>query len=173
MSGLPLVADGIEIVDQRKDFRLRLFALEERHDLFVHGTRLALVVHHVEQRVQFGDRLQPAVGGQHVHPLGKEQIDLRVIFLQRSEAGGVPLHVERSTNAFVGVQYHLRRGPLGFAVRVQPARRLALLAFLKSVIGLLDLGQGHARNRRSANDGRDKKHHQQRDDDHAGIEHQP
>ena len=55
---VPLVADGIVVVDQRQNFHLRLFALEERHDLFVHRTRLSLVVHQVEQHVLFGDRLQ-------------------------------------------------------------------------------------------------------------------
>ena len=65
---------GIEIVDQRQDFGLRLLGLQERHHLVVDGTRLALLVHQIEQRVVFGDRLEPAVRRQDVQPL-RERAD--------------------------------------------------------------------------------------------------
>ena len=156
----PFVGDGVEVVDQRENFRLRLLTLEERHHFVVDRPRLALVVHHVVKRVELGDGLQPAVRSEHVHPLGKEQVDLRVILLQRGEAGGVPLHIERASNAFVGVQYDLRGGALGLAMSILGARWLALLVVLERVIGLLDAGKRDAGHRRSAHDRDDEKNHQ-------------
>ena len=109
------------------------------------GRGFALFVHHVVKGVELSDRLQPAVGSQHVHPFGKEQVDLGIVFLERGEAGCVPLHVERAANAFIGIQHHLRGRPLGFAVGILGACRLTLLVVLEGVIRLLDSGKARAR----------------------------
>ena len=117
---IPLVGDGIETLLTRGKTSVCAFSPFRKAITFSSiGRGLPFVVHDVEERVQLGDRLQAAVGGQHVHPLGKQQVDLRVVLLQRGEAGGVPLHVERAANTFVGVQHHLRGRPLGLAVGVQ------------------------------------------------------
>jgi hypothetical protein len=132
-----------------------------------------VLVHYVVQRVHFGDRLQAAIVSQHVHPLGKEQVDLRVVLLQRGEAGGVPLHVERAADAFVGVQNYLRGRLLGLAMRVDAARRLALLVGFQRVIRLLDFGQRDAWDRRSTQDGDYEKNQQQGNGDDAAINDEP
>ncbi len=54
--GVPLVADGVIVVDQGQDFHRGLFTLEERHHLLVHRTGLAFV-HEVEERVLLGHAL--------------------------------------------------------------------------------------------------------------------
>ena len=100
------------------------------------GRDRAVCIDDVVQGIQLGSSLQATVCRQDVHPLGKEQIDLRVVFLQRRKAGGVPLHIERAANTFVGIQHHLRSRLLGLAVGIQPARRFALLIVFQCVVRL-------------------------------------
>jgi hypothetical protein len=134
----PVVADGIEVVDQGKDLGFRLLRLEERHHLVVDiGADLA----GLEDVVEFvlgGHRLQAAVGGEHVQPLRVEHVDLVHVLAQRGEAGGVPGHVEGGADAFLGVEHHLRGRGLGLAVRDPAHLGLPLLALLQRVVlGLL------------------------------------
>jgi len=167
---LPLVGDRIEIVHQWQDFHLCFFALEERHDLVVHRTRLALVIQQVEEHVRFGHSLQPAIWRQGVQPFGKQQVDLLVIVTERGEAGGVPLHVEGTTNAFLRIEGDLRRWFLGGAMLVRPRNFFRLLGFLKRVIRLLDFRQADARHRGPTEDRHHEKRDQHSDNDHADIE---
>src|ERR1035438_5293042 len=44
---------AVKILDDRKDLHIRVFRLEERHDLVVHGMD-ALTVNYVEHGVRFG-----------------------------------------------------------------------------------------------------------------------
>src|SRR5256885_1504299 len=47
----------------------------------------------VKELVLAGDCLDDALRREHMQPLRKEQIDLRIVFLERGEAAGVPLNV--------------------------------------------------------------------------------
>src|SRR5262249_55341924 len=51
-----------------------------------------------------------------VQPLGKKDVDLRVVLLEGNVAGRVPGHVVSGADALVGIQYYLRGRSFGSAV---------------------------------------------------------
>jgi len=60
-------------------------AFEKWHDTVVDGTRV-IILHHVEKLVRLVvHSLQMAVGGQHVQPVGIEQVDLAGEIAKRRE----------------------------------------------------------------------------------------
>jgi hypothetical protein len=166
----PVIADGIEVVDQGEDLGLRLLRLEEGHHLVVDVLADFPVLHDVVHLVVGGHRLQATVGGEHVQPLGIEHVELVHVLAQRGEAGRVPSHVKRGANAFFGVEHDLRRRRLGLAVRDAAHLGLPLLAlFQRVVLGLLlrqqELGKLHG-----ADGGVEKKDDDQGDADAGDVQ---
>ena len=51
-----------------------------------------------------------------MEPLGKEEVDLLDVLLERGVAGGVPLDVVGGAEAFAGVEGDIRRAQLGAAM---------------------------------------------------------
>ena len=60
-----------------------------------------MVFDHVEELVGLVVHpLQTAVGGEHVQPVGIQQIDLAGVIAERRETSGVPGYVESRADAF-------------------------------------------------------------------------
>ncbi len=90
----------VKVVDHGEDFHAVVFRFQKRHHPVVNGTHV-IVLHHVKNFIGLVvHRLQTAVGGKHVQPVGIKQIDLAGKIAQRREAGGVPGNVERRADAF-------------------------------------------------------------------------
>ncbi len=104
---LPTIRGGIEVVDQRQDFHIRFFKAEKLHYLLINRLNFPALEHGIELVLRT-HRLDIAVGRNDVQPFGIEDINLVKVLAERSEAARVPGHVERSANAFVGVQHDLR-----------------------------------------------------------------
>src|ERR1700679_4153740 len=60
---------------------------------------------------------QGAIGRDHMEPLGKEQVDLLDMLLQRRIARRIVLYVVRRPQSFAGVHYDVRRILGGLPVR--------------------------------------------------------
>ncbi len=161
----PLVADGLEVVHQGKNFRLRLRLFEERHHLVIDRLHFA-ILHHIEKGVQQADALQVAVCRHEVQPLRKEQVDLRVISFQRREAARVPGDVERPADAFFRIQHHLRGRRLAPAVGGSALRGMLPLFLLDGVVGTFLIRQPQAGKRLAVHQGEneydDGQRHQRR-----------
>ena len=124
-----VIADWVEVVHQRKDFRLGAGGLEKRHD-FVVDRLEAILAEDVKRLIFRGGRFQMAVGVQNMEPFRKQKIDLRSVGPQRRVAGRIPSDVEGGTNAFVSVEMHLRTRQLRLAVRAAAALQAAFFLFL-------------------------------------------
>src|SRR5216684_5061282 len=123
-------------------------------------------------------RLKAAVGGNHVQPVGEEQVYLAGIFTQGRKAGGVVRGVERSADALLGIQLYLRRRGFRLAMsaaRQEPAMflRFLLFSFFQGVIGTLLLRQQQLRELLVAEGGIHEKSDQQRDADTEHVKQTP
>ena len=85
-------------------------------------------LHHIEKFVAFRQALQAPVRREHVQPLGKQQIDLRIIIFERRVAAFIPRHVVSGADPFPHVQLNLRRRHLGVPMGAG-SPRLALPLF--------------------------------------------
>ena len=89
----------VKVVHHGKNFHGGVFRLEKRHHAVVDGAH-AIVFDHVEELVGLVVHpLQTAVGGEHVQPVGIQQIDLAGVIAERRETSGVPGYVESRANA--------------------------------------------------------------------------
>ena len=79
------------------------------------------ILDNVEHGIRlFVDTLQPAIGCEHVQPLGIEQVYLPRIIAQRRKARCIGRNVKSPANAFIGVQWNLRGGLLRTPAVVAP-----------------------------------------------------
>ncbi len=112
----PLSAHRIEVVDQRHHVHSGFFRLEKRHDLIVHGPHRRAVGRHSKKLVGGVHALNISIGAQNVQPFREQNVDLRIILLQRYKAGGIPGHIESRADALIGIQNDVRRRRLRLAM---------------------------------------------------------
>jgi len=98
---------AVEIVDHGEDFHRGVFRLEERHDAVVDGVDSVSLYHIKELVGLIVHGLQSPVGGQHMEPIGIEQIDLVSKVAQGGKTGGIPRDVEGGSNTLLLVELDL------------------------------------------------------------------
>ncbi len=122
-TGIPVLGLGVVVIQVRKDFRVFLGLLNHPLDL----VQLVRVMHRgpVHHRILavglVGNAHQRPLGRIHMQPLGKQQVDLVNVLLQRRIAGRVVRGVVGRAQTLAAVEGDLRRLARGLAVRVSHA----------------------------------------------------
>ncbi len=115
----PVCAVGI--VHHGEDFHGGIFGLEKRHHAVIdrkNRAALRVTLDDIEILIRLiVNALQPSIGGEHMQPVGIENVDLVGEGPQRRKTGRVPGNIEGSANSFFLIQLDLRCRQLRLAVR--------------------------------------------------------